>query len=266
MIITSKEVLDIYQTIQDRPPETLEEVLIYRYYNCNNKWRDDLSNTAKGYNDSLSWVFRINYDEALLLTYPNLLTCLTTGNRGEREVFNYNLPYLYYPHITHFHLAKIIVAFGKGNTIDVVNAFKEEFKRVTGEEFIAITDSELVGQFSEAVMKTQGNYRTNLPRPKCTVFDGATFVCELTEYHIKPVFSPITRSHLDLKSEKYALERYPNKYLSKELLKYGLSNFIINRWEYDFYLSILSKPKPRKLSKKQCDMYQKINRKIYWEI
>lgn len=75
-----------------------------------------------------------------------------------------------------------------------------------------------------------------------------------------PIYATITEAQR--KWEKARAKENPWRYIEPRILCWAWQNKYINAWDYRFYLNILSKPKPRKLSEWQRNKFKNINTSI----
>ena len=261
-IVTCEDVKETFLNFLKKPPESLEEILIWKYWDNGGQTHvldSELSKRNLKFLDTyLGYGF---YDLGTIHAYPNTTTCKSTGVKGEREELTYNNLFDYYPRISTERLLPICKQMRSGKTSDICKNLKEDFKELTGEDFIALSDSGLISELIWKFDRIHTFHRTNDPELKLKI-TGENFECYFDSSEVVDIPTGVSLTYHQMKQEKEALESYPNKYLSKKILGFAVSKSIINTWEYKFYLDILSKPKPRKLSQRQANMYKTINSKI----
>lgn len=265
-IINCDSVKKITEGFKDKLPETLEEVFVWKFYRSNEVKPDELSDEAKQNLKFIEHYFSgVMYDLGIWHAYPNGVVCKTTGIKGEREEASHNNLLAYYPVVTKETLLFYAKFLHEGKLSSVFESFKQKFNELSSVEFTALSDDELLFCLEEAVGNFNSIQKVNEPRLKLEV-NGEDFKCFLDNSDVINIPRNMTLDYRKMKQEKESLQDYPNKYLTKKLLGFAVSNSIINDWEYKFYLDILSKPKPRKLSSRQADLYKKINRKIQYAL
>lgn len=261
-IVTCEDVIETFKNFVNKPPETLEEILIWKYWDNGGQPQVLDSELAKRNLKFLNVYLNYNfYDLGTIHAYPNTTTCISTGVKGEREEATYNNLFNYYPRISTERLLPICKKMENGKISDIFKIFKDEFKDITGEDFVAMSDGELLSELLWKFDHIHKFHRTNEPEIKLKI-TGENFKCYFDSSDVIEIPTGVSLDYHKMKQEKKSLQEYPNKYLSKKVLSFAISKHIINTWEYKFYMDILSKPKPRKLSKRQSEMYKNINTKI----
>lgn len=261
-IVNCDNVREMVKNFKIKHPETLEEVFVWKYFNKNGQFdipKTDLVVKNEKFLDTyIGYGF---YDLGVIHAYPNTTTCISTGVKGEREEVTYQNIFKYYPRLCAGQMFSVCENMESGKISDICTKFKENFKSITGEDFTAMSDDGLVSQLIWKFEHLNALNKVNEPELKLKI-TGDDFVCFLDYSNVIDIPTGVSLTYHQMKQEKEALENYPNKYLSKKVLGFAVSKFIINTWEYKFYLDILSKPKPRKLSQRQANMYKTINSKI----
>lgn len=248
---------------KDKLPETLEEVFVWNFHDHNGVKPDSLSERAKINLDFINFYFNgAMYDLGIWHTFPNGVVCKSTNNKGEREEVTYNNVFEYYPMLSTQYLCFCAKHLKEGSLGDVFNMFKVRFKELSGEDFVALSDDELLVRLKHGIENFNSDQKINTPKLVLKVDQDKSFSCYLDDSDVIEIPSGVCLDYHKMKQEKKSLQEYPNKYLSKKVLAFAISKHIINTWEYKFYMDILSKPKPRKLSKRQSEMYKNINTKI----
>lgn len=271
-IITVKDVEDtISKFLKGELPETFEDYFVWRYYayRTNVDRRQELPVICDEYERFLNlFVTQTGFFEsAERIAYPNGDVSKIEGVTDARYEMTYQTVLYYIPNTLRPFVFNIAIGMKEGSISELYDKLNELFKSYSGVDLKYIEHPEIVDFLKESV-KSFNTSSKNFNKTKYVLkmVGNETFKLVEDDSDVVEIPSKITWSHGKVKQEKRHLMDYPNKYLSNSLLDYAVSNHIINTWEYKFYLDILSKPKPRKLSQRQSEMYKKINAKIQYEL
>ena len=259
-MLKATEIRDLLFSLEHKDITTLDEYFAYHYYYCYGNFRHEQNiptdiKVSDEITKFLNEFGKYSYDKAVLLAYPN------TYPNGEREELNYNniMEYLSIPPNYLISKMEINVEYGiSGLFLDMQNKFKD----ITGNELsvdVAKTLDDIKLYIENTYTSSNSNvsykFDYDINGDLCKYYETSKY-----KYGVPP--DDVYFDYHEMKQQKRNLENYPNSYLTKKLLRFAYHKFIINLWEYNFYMDILAKPKPRKLSQRQASLYKSINRKV----
>ena len=253
-------VRDLLFSLEQKDIATLDEYFAYHYYYCHGNFRNEQNiptniGVSAKITQFLTEFGKYSYDKAALLAYPN------TYPNGEREELNYH-NIMEYLNIPPSYLISKMVINERYSISDLFLNMKDRFKDITGDE-LSVDVAKTLDCVKSCIENTHTSSNSNVSYK--FDYDIDTDLCRYYETSKYKYATPSDDVHFDyhaMKQQKRNLENYPNSYLTKKLLRFAYHKFIINLWEYNFYMDILAKPRPRKLSQRQAALYKSINRKV----